>query len=306
MHIAHVGLGRVGRPTVYSILSAGLPDELTVCDIKPGLAQAFGEELRHAAASLRSDTIINYRTDSKEISNADIILISAGVSRLPGEKISRRDLAVKNTKIVGGISESTKTNNPQAKYVMITNPVDSMAMLCKKITNAEFVISTGTSLESARLRSKVAYDLNVPVSSIQGFAGGEHGEAALSLWSTIRIAGDTLMKYAQKTGKSLDKNRVEQYMREVSRGIIDGVGATEIGPAAVFTEIVKAITKNTDQVISVSTPMNFPSISMPVFVGVPIKLGSCLGPSLYNYLLDEEKTGIQDAAKAIYDTFISS
>ena len=59
LHVAQIGTGRVGRPTAYTILCAGLAGTMTVCDTKPGLATAFAEELRHVAVSLGLDVKIN-------------------------------------------------------------------------------------------------------------------------------------------------------------------------------------------------------------------------------------------------------
>jgi len=86
LHIAQIGTGRIGRPTAYAILSAGLVDELTVCDTKPGLAAALAEELKHVTASLRLDAEINSCEKDEEVSGAKIILISAGEPRTPASK----------------------------------------------------------------------------------------------------------------------------------------------------------------------------------------------------------------------------
>ncbi|MGQ9531087.1 MAG: malate dehydrogenase, partial [Candidatus Bathycorpusculaceae bacterium] len=187
LHIAQIGTGRVGRPTAYTIMCAELADTITVCDTKPRLAPAFAEELKHVTASLGLDVEINSCEKDEEVAGADIILISAGEPRVPGVKMSRRDLAVQNAKIVRYIAEATSPNNPGAKYIVITNPVDAMAMVCKKYSKADFVISTGTNLESLRFRSKLAAALKVSVSKVQGWVGGEHGEAAVILWTTTKV-----------------------------------------------------------------------------------------------------------------------
>jgi hypothetical protein len=49
--------------------------------------------------------------------------------------------------------------------------------------------------------------------------------------------------------------------------------------------------------------MKFEGIPEPVFVGIPLKLGHFIGPSLYDALSSEEKKGIEEAAKAIYQTY---
>jgi len=303
LHIAQIGTGRVGRPTAYTILCAQLAETLTVCDTKPGLAPAFAEELRHATASLGLDVEINPCEKDEEVCGADIILISAGEPRIPGVKMSRRNLAIQNAKIVKSIAEATAPRNPGAKYIVITNPVDSMAMVCKKYSKAEFVISTGTNLESLRFRSRIARTLEVPVSKVQGWVGGEHGETAIILWSTVKVNGLPPYEYAQSTNKILNKAEIDFYVKSVSRFIIDNVGGTEYGPAASFKDIARAIVKNTNEILSVASPTRFEGFFESVIVGVPIRLGWSIGPSLYGVLSDEEKEGIAKAAAEIYQTY---
>jgi malate dehydrogenase len=284
-------------------MCAELADTITVCDTKPGLAAAFAEELKHVTASLGLNVEINACEKDEEVTGADIIIISAGEPRIPGVKMSRRDLAVQNAKIIKYVSEVTSPRNPSAKYIVITNPVDAMAMVCKKYSKADFVISTGTNLESLRFRSKLAATLEVPVSKVQGWVGGEHGEAAVILWSTTRVDGLPVEEYVKSKNKILRKDEVESYMKVISKFVVDNIGGTEYGPAASFRDIVRAIVKNTGEIVSVATPRKFEGMPEPVFVGTPLKLGQSIGPSLYDALSSEERKGIQEAAKAIYQTY---
>jgi malate/lactate dehydrogenase len=80
-------------------MCAELADTLTVCDTKPGLAAAFAEELKHVTASTGTNVEINSTDKDEGVSNADLILISAGEPRTPGIKMTRRDLAVQNGKL---------------------------------------------------------------------------------------------------------------------------------------------------------------------------------------------------------------
>ena len=306
MHIAQIGTGRVGRPTAYTIMTSELVDTLTLCDIKPGLAAAFAEELKHVTSSLKMDIEINSCEKDEEVRNADIILISAGEPRIPGVKMTRRDLATKNAKIIKDISEITAPRNPSAKYIVITNPVDTMAMVCKKYSKAKFVISTGTNLESLRFRSKLTKTLKVPSSKIQGWVGGEHGDAAIPLWSTTRIYNRQIDEYITSEKQLLDKKEIDSYIKQVSKFIVDNIGGTEYGPAASFRDITKAIVNNTNEVLSIAVPISFSEIPEPVFVGIPVHVGRNLRISLYDTLTKEEQLGIRKAGKAIYQTYMTA
>jgi len=283
-----------------------IADKLTLCDVKPGLSAAFAEELKHVTASIGLNIQINSCERNEDVEEADIILISAGQPRLPGVKMTRRDLAIQNGKIVKEISENTISKNSKAKYIVITNPVDSMAMVCKKYTKAHFVIGTGTNLESLRFRSKLAQTFGVPVTNVKGWIGGEHGDAAIPLWSTTKILDLEIEKYAESKKMDFSKNEVTSYVKSVSKIIVDNIGGTEYGPAASFRDIVNAIVNNSKDTLSISTPIKFEEIAEPTFVGVPLKLGSTIGESIYEALLENEKKEIVEAAKTIFETYTTA
>jgi len=303
LHITQIGTGRVGRPTAYTIMSAKLADTITVCDTKSGLAKAFAEELRHVTVSLKLDIEIIACERDEDVVGADIILISAGKPRIPGVRMSRRDLAIQNGQIVKNVTESTAPNNPNAKYVVITNPVDAMAMVCKKYSGAQFVISTGTNLESLRFRSRLAQSLKVPVSAVKGWVGGEHGKDAMILWSTVKVNDLSLKEYLKENEKALKKSEIDSYMKEISKTIVDDIGGTEYGPAASFRDITRAIVKNTNEIIPIAAPQKFEDLPEPIFVSIPQHLGKTIGETIYDALPAKEKTGIRKAAEAIYQTF---
>jgi malate dehydrogenase len=283
-------------------MCAEMADTITVCDIKPGLANAFAEELRHVAASLRLDVEVIACERDEDVAGADIILVSAGKPRTAGVQMTRRDLAVQNGKIVKYVAEATAPNNPAAKYVVISNPVDAMAMVCKKYSKADFVISTGTNLESLRFRSGLARALKVPVSTVEGYVGGEHGQNAVILWSTVKVGGVPLDEYVKSNAKTFSKDEIGSYVKSVSKEIVDNIGGTEFGPAASFRDIVRAIVKNTNEVFPVATPIEF-GFPEPVFVSVPLTLSGSIGSTTYDSLYSIERSELADAAKAIYETY---
>ena len=303
MHIAQIGTGRVGRPTAYTILCSNLADKLTVCDIKPGLANAFAEELRHVTASLGIDVEIIACEKAEDVKEAEIILISAGKPRTPGVKMTRSDLANENGAIVKQIAQSTAPNNLNVKYVVITNPVDAMAMVCKKYSKAKYVISTGTNLETLRFKAALSNMLDVPPSKIYGWIGGEHGPDATVLWSTVKINELSLEEYLLSTGKSLNKKEIEDYVKSVSKMILDTIGATEHGPAASFRDIIRAIVKDTRELLPIAAPIKIEGIPQPVFVSIPLRLGKSIGKSIFQTLTVHEKNAINKAAASIFQTY---
>ena len=302
-HIAVVGNGRIGRPTAYTILNERLADEFSLVDVKPGQAWVFGEELRHVAASLRYDVEINTYEEDEGVTGADIVVVCPGKPRIPGVQMDRRELVGANAEIINFIAEVMPANNPDARWVIVTNPVDAMATLFKKVSGADFVIGTGDHPDTLRMRTKISMDLGVPVSKVDGFVGGEHGSSAFPLWSTIKVAEKPLDEYLTETGKELDRKAVVSYVRGVSKKVVDIIGGTEVGPAAGFRDIVRSILEDRGEVYSVSQSLEMPGLPEPINVNVPTKVGKTIGPNIWDDLPRNERAYIIEASQAIYANY---
>jgi malate/lactate dehydrogenase len=302
VHLAIVGTGRVGGEVAFSQVFERHLTKLSLVDIAPHVAQMTKEELCHAIASHSFDIEIDAYDDSSQVADADIIVIVAGFPRTP--EMSRRDLASKNAQIVKEIAEKTFPHNPNAWYFVITNPVDAMTTLVNQAIRAKRpVIGTGTNLETSRFRTVLSRELEVPLGLVEGYVGGEHGEAAVALWSTVKIDGRTLEDYLTGTGKRIDRAKCENYVKEVSREIIRYLGGTRHGPAGSFLEIIRGITLNTGKIISYSRLRRFGTLPESVYVTVPAKISRSLEPDIWDQLTEQERNAIQSAAETIYKSY---
>ena len=302
-HIAVVGNGRIGRPTAYTIFNEKLANEFSLVDVKPGQAWAFGEELRHVAASLRYDVEINTYEEDEGVTGADLVVVCPGKPRIPGVQMDRRELVGANAEIINFIAEVMPANNPDARWVIVTNPVDAMATLFKKVSGADFVIGTGDHPDTLRMRTKISMELGIPVSKVDGFVGGEHGSSAFPLWSTVKLDGRPLDEYLTETGKELNREAVVSYVRGVSKKIVDIIGGTEVGPAAGFRDIVRSILEDRGEVYSISQSLEMPGLPEPINVNVPTKVGKTIGPNIWDDLPRNEKAYIIEASQAIYANY---
>jgi malate/lactate dehydrogenase len=301
VHIAVAGTGRVGGEVAFTLIFERYVTELSLLDIAPKRAQMTKEELHHAIASHGFDIQINACEKSESVQNADLIIIAAGFPRTAD--MSRRDLATRNATAVQQIVKDTIKHNPDAWYFVITNPVDAMTTLANKAAGGKrHVIGTGTNLETSRFRTILSRELRIPIGSVEAYVGGEHGEAAVLLWSTVKIDGLNLDDYLKKTRKTLDKSKCENYVKEVSREVITVLGGTRYGPAGSFIEIIRGIILNTGKVTSYSRMMKFDTTPEPVYVTVPARIAKSLGPDLWNLLNTSEKEAIKNAAGIIYQT----
>ena len=302
-HIAVVGNGRIGRPTAYTLFNEMLADEFTLVDVKPGQAWAFGEELRHVAASLRYDVEVNTYEEDEGVTGADLVVVCPGKPRIPGVQMDRRELVGANAEIIDFIAEVMPPNNPDARWVIVTNPVDAMATLFKKVSGADFVIGTGDHPDTLRMRTKISMELGVPVSKVEGFVGGEHGSSAFPLWSTVNVDGRPLSDYLEETGKELDREAVVGYVRGVSKRIVDIIGGTEVGPAAGFRDIVRSILEDRGEIYSIAQSLQMPGLPEPINVNVPTRVGKAIGPNIWGDLPRIEKANIIEASQAIYANY---
>ena len=305
VHIAVAGSGRVGGEVGLSLMFERYVTELSLVDTAPGVAKMTKEELHHAIASHGFDVKINAYEDNKLVKDADLIVIAAGFPRTPD--MSRRDLAGKNAGIIKEIVENTVDNNPEAWYFVITNPVDAMTTLANTTAKGKrHVIGAGTNLETSRFRTILSRELNIPIGTVEAYVGGEHGEAAVPLWSIVKINGMPLEDYLRKTGQTLDRAKCENYVKEVSREIIRVLGGTRYGPAGSFIEIIRGITLNTGKVLSYARQSQFKNTPEPVYVTVPARITKSLSPDLWDMLNDSERKAIKDAAQVIYKTYLEA
>jgi len=302
MKIAIVGTGRLGAAFAFSLGFEPYVDELVLVDVIPKLAFAVGEDIYHGLALHGISIDISTYEDVTKIGDVDLIIITAGVARKPG--MSRRDLVVKNFGIVGNIVKSVFPQNEDAWFLIVTNPVDAVSTYVSELTKSEKIIGVGTCLETARLRIYLAKNLNIPITHIEGYVGGEHGEEAVVLWSTVSINGISFKEFISRCDTHIDVEAAERYIKTISTEIIGVQGATIWGPVGAFIEIVRGIALNTGRILSLSIPHNFESIPIPIHVSIPIKIGRKLGPTLWNVLTWEEKDAIIRAARAIYETYV--
>jgi malate dehydrogenase len=300
MHVAVIGVGRVGQVTAFALAHEPYIHELTLVDVAPKLSWAVSEEMRHACAGMHSPLGVNAFENVEEISNADIVIVVAGKAAAP--RMGRRGLVESNAKIVRDIAERVVARNPQARFMVVTNPVDAMATLFQRASGANYVISSGCHLDSLRLRAEVANHVKVPVSSVEGYVAGEHGDNDVYLWSTVKVNGESFDALSKKD-LGLRRDKVVAGVHEKTEDILELLGGTMFGPATSFREIVRAIALNTHSLLSVGTPYESADLPARVHVSVPLKLGMSIGPTIEAALTLKERTGLKQAAKAVYDTY---
>jgi len=304
--VAIVGTGRVGAAFAYTMAIVPGVARMTLVDIVPGLSKGVMEDIKHGAAVFRRSIDVEAYDQIEKIENADAIVITAGKPRKAG--MSRRDLAKVNADIIRDIGDKLRDRNPDAFYLVITNPVDAMTMVLDDVIgNKGLVMGTGTSLDTFRFRAAVSELLNVPIAAVDGYVVGEHGEEAFVAWSTVTIKGTQIDEYIKQHNLNISREQIEEYVKEVAASIIAKQGATIWGPAATFQEIVVSHLANEAKVIPVSIRYNVEGVGR-VAISLPTVISGRPKP-LPEILSLEERERLKRAAEAIkrvYEEAIST
>ena len=173
----------------------------------------------------------------------------------PGQ--TRLDLAQINADIIRGIIDQTSRYAPDTIYVIATNPCDVLAHVVydRLKLPRERVISTGTELDTARLRTLLAERLGIVAPAIHAYVLGEHGESAIIHWSGASVSGMPLEAFLSRSGRELGAATRDLMLRSVHESaklIKEGKGATHYGIASAIARICQAIVHNSDLILSVA------------------------------------------------------
>jgi L-lactate dehydrogenase len=250
--IVIVGAGLVGGSAALFTTVASPSAEIVIIDLEPVRAGGQALDLAHAAAFWGHDRV---RAGSyADARNADVVVVTAGVGVKPGQ--TRLDLVQTNARILGGIIDRVAPGAPDAIYVIATNPCDPLATVAYKRLGCarERVISTGTSLDTARLRALLAQRLGVAAPAIGAYVLGEHGDSALIHWSGASVAGLPLESFLTQTARELgpaSRDMVLRSVHEAAKLIKGGKGATHYGIASAIARICQAIVHNSNLILSV-------------------------------------------------------
>jgi L-lactate dehydrogenase len=252
--IVIIGAGLVGGSAALFTAIAVPSAEIVIIDLERMRAEGQMLDLEHAAAFWGHGRF--HAGDYEAARDADIIVITAGAGIKPGQ--TRLDVAQTNARIVGGIVDRTAPIAPGAIYVIASNPCDVLAYVVHHRLGCvrERVISTGTSLDTARLRSLLSERLGVVAHAIGAYVLGEHGESALIHWSGATVSGMPLELFLARVGKELSPESRSQMLRsvhEAAKLIKEGKGATHYGIASGIARICQAIAHDSNLVLSVAT-----------------------------------------------------
>ena len=298
--ISIVGAGMTGATTAHWLAERELAD-LVLVDVVEGMPQGKGLDLLEAMPIIGKDVKISGANDYTATNASDIIIITAGLPRKPG--MSRDDLLSANAAIVGTAATETLKHSPDAIYIVLTNPLDTMAYLTMKKTGLprERVIGQAGILDSARMRAFVALETGVSVENIDCYVLGGHGDEMVPLTRHSNIAGISLKEY-------LPADTLEAIVARTRKGGGEIVNLLKTGsafyaPSAACAQMAEAILKNKHLIVPCAAYMNGEYGLKDMFFGVPVMLGRTGMEKIIEYKLDEdEKPMFDKSAAAVKET----
>ena len=273
--IAIIGAGHVGSHAGYSLASQGLVENIVYIDIDKKKAFSQALDIFDSIVYL-SHRIIVKDGDYSDIDDADIMVICAGP--LPNMSQTRMDTLGDTVAVMKDIISNIKKTKFAGIIINISNPADVITHYIQNQLNYDYkkIISTSTTLDSARLRRALSEELNIDQKSIYAYSLGEHGESQMVAWSTVTIAGKPLFELIkekpEKYGK-LDLNKIAEKGKKGGWEVLGGKGSTEFGIGASLSEVVKAIICNEHRVLPVSVYLNGEYGQKDVYASVPAVLG---------------------------------
>ncbi len=295
--ITIVGAGNVGTTTAQLIAERNLADVVLI-DIVEGIPQGKALDILEACPLWHSPANITGTNSYNDTADSDIVVITAGLARKPG--MSRDDLLQANAKIIREVAENIEKSSPHAIIIVVTNPMDAMAQVTQKVTGFPHsrVIGMGGILDTARMRSFIAQELNAHPKDIQAMVLGGHGDLMVPVSRLTMVKGECITDI-------LSESKVKKIIERTKNGGAEIVGLLKTGsayyaPGASVVEIIETVFGMKDEPLPCSVYLNGEYGIKGVYVGVPVKLCSKgLEEVIEIELTGDEKEALKASAEAV-------
>lgn len=298
--ISIIGAGMTGSTTAHWLAERELAD-LVLVDVVEGMPQGKGLDMQEAMPIIGKDVEIVGSNDYAATKGSDIIIITAGLARKPG--MSRDDLLSANAEIVGKAASATLKYSPDAIYIVLTNPLDTMAYLALKTNKLprERVLGQAGVLDSARMRAFVAMETGVSLENINCYVLGGHGDEMVPLTRHSNVAGISLKEYLPADKLEAIVNRTRKGGSEIINLL--KTGSAFYAPSAACAQMAEAILKDKHLILPCSAYMQGEYGLKDIFFGVPVMFGRTGMEKIIEYKLDPDEKALFDrSAAAVKET----
>ena len=272
MKISVIGAGNVGATCANVIAHKELAKEVVLLDIKDGISEGKALDMwQTSPINLYDSCITGVTNDYEKTKDSEVVVITSGVPRKPG--MSRDDLISINAKIVQSVTSQVVKYSPQAKIIIVSNPLDVMcytAFLTAKLPR-ENVFGMAGILDTARYRAFLATEINVSPKDIQALLLGGHGDTMVPLPRYTTVSGIPITEL-------IKEDRLNEIIERTKKGggeLVNLMGTSAwYAPGAAAAQMVEAIVRNQRRVFPVCTYLQGEYGLNDLYLGVPVILGS--------------------------------
>jgi L-lactate dehydrogenase len=301
--LAIIGAGSVGTSLAFAALIRRSAREVTLYDINAKKAEAEVLDLSHGTQFTGASQMVG-GSDIGVVANASVVVITAGAKQRPGQ--TRLELAGTNVAILRELMPQLVELAPDATFVLVTNPCDVLTVAAQQISDLPpgRVLSSGTVLDSARLRWLIAQRCRVSQQSVHALVIGEHGDTEFPLWSHATIGQTPLPEWVDEQGTQVFTGAVREEIADdvvhAAYRVIDGKGATNYAIGLSGARIVEAILRDECVVLPVSTVLDGYRGIQGVALSVPSIVGAGgVHRTLDMPMTDDEVAQLEASAEAL-------
>jgi malate dehydrogenase len=298
MKVTVVGAGNVGATCADVLATREIANEIVLLDIKEGYAEGKALDIwQTAPINLYDSRTVGSTNDYAKTAGSDVVVITSGLPRKPG--MSRDDLIATNAGIVKSVTENVIKHSPDAKIIVVSNPLDVMTYCAYLAANVDSskVFGMAGILDTARYRAFLATELNVSPKDIQAVLMGGHGDTMVPLPRYTTVGGIPVTELIAE-----DKlNAIVERTKKGGGEIVNLLGTSAwYAPGAAAAQMVEAIVRDQKRIFPVCAWLTGQYGLNNIYLGVPVKLGKDgIEEIIELQLNEEEKALLAESATAV-------
>jgi malate dehydrogenase len=300
MKVTVVGAGNVGATCADVLAKREIANEIVLLDIKEGFAEGKALDIwQTSPINLYDSRTIGSTNDYSKTADSDVVVITSGLPRKPG--MSRDDLIATNAGIVKSVTENIVKYSPNAKIIIVSNPLDVMtycAFLAAKI-NPNHIFGMAGVLDTARYRAFLAEELNISPKDIQAVLMGGHGDTMVPLPRYTTVGGIPVTEL-------ISTEKLDEIIERTKFGggeIVKLLGTSAwYAPGAAAAQMVEAIVRDQKRIFPVCAWLTGEYGLKDIYLGVPVVLGKNGIERIIELDLNaDEKALLAESAVAVKD-----
>ncbi|MDG1346432.1 MAG: malate dehydrogenase, partial [Crocinitomicaceae bacterium] len=298
MKVTVVGAGNVGATCADVLAHKEIANEIVLLDIKEGFAEGKALDIWETSPiNLYDSRTIGSTNDYSKTANSEVVVITSGLPRKPG--MSRDDLIATNAGIVKSVTENVVKYSPNAKIIIVSNPLDVMtycAYLSAKVDSKNVFGMAGV-LDTARYRAFLAEELNVSPKDIQAVLMGGHGDTMVPLPRYTTVGGIPVTEL-------ISEEKLNEIIERTKFGggeIVKLLGTSAwYAPGAAAAQMVEAIVRDQKRIFPVCAWLDGEYGMKDIYLGVPVILGKGGIEKIIELDLNaDEKALLEESAVAV-------